>query len=144
MENVLFSELDYSNLESGVGCSFVSSWNKFNNEQLTGEALACRLLKTDSTVIIAGDNPLKKVFGFVCFKPYTSPILSTECVEICALFVDPFMQKKGIGKALLTQAESQVRTRLFVSADQSAVPFYVACGYNLSGSVGMTRYRHMT
>jgi GNAT superfamily N-acetyltransferase len=64
--------------------------------------------------------------------------------ELDGLFVDPPQWRKGIGRALLTQAEriatADGATRLWVTANTRALEFYGACGFVIVGEVA-TRFR---
>ena len=57
--------------------------------------------------------------------------------EVHAFFIDPAMQRRGIGKLLwrkiLTLAKSKGIERLHLEADPFAVPFYEAMGFVVAG-----------
>jgi N-acetylglutamate synthase-like GNAT family acetyltransferase len=58
--------------------------------------------------------------------------------ELDALFVDPEMQRRGIGRSLLAHcakfAQAQGSRALHVVGNPHAEDFYVACGFNLIGT----------
>ena len=58
--------------------------------------------------------------------------------ELDALFVDPEMQRRGIGRSLLAHcakfAQTQGSRALHVVGHPHAEDFYVACGFNLIGT----------
>lgn len=64
-------------------------------------------------------------------------------VDLDALFVEPSMQRRGIGKSLLEYCVNVARQRkcraLIVIANRHAKDFYVACGFDLAGE-SQTRF----
>jgi GNAT superfamily N-acetyltransferase len=69
-----------------------------------------------------------------------SAILSREDgdTELDALFVEPGIQRRGVGKKLVEHcagiARSRGSTTLHVIGNRHAEPFYLACGFQIIGS----------
>lgn len=86
--------------------------------------------------------------GCVCLRPGEQ-----KSAEICAFFVDPDWQRKGIGHLLWTKILERTRQlgieRLVLDADPYAVPFYKALGFEIisespSGSIPGRLLPHMS
>lgn len=139
LSKVSFQELNHTMLSSSMGQSLTNLWGQFNGEYLVKNALADRLYKAGATVIVAINK--SQMIGFVCLSHLSSPILCADCVEVWALFVIPTARMHGIGRALIEQIERKIHSpvRLFVSADETQIPFYQKCGYELSGASRMTK-----
>jgi N-acetylglutamate synthase-like GNAT family acetyltransferase len=79
-----------------------------------------------------------RIVGFCTVLP-----LSEEMAEIDALFVHPAAWRRGIGKALMLEAERLAAlsglARLGVVSSQHARPFYEAFGFEPSG-IAQTRF----
>ncbi len=64
---------------------------------------------------------------------------SNDMAELEALFVDPDVQRAGIGRALFDWATAACRARsvrkLVIDSDPGAAPFYVRMGANQTGEV---------
>jgi len=62
--------------------------------------------------------------------------------EVCGLYVAPDFHGRGIGKLLLARAETAIAAaghgRVTLAASLSAVPFYLAHGYNEAERTGFT------
>lgn len=58
--------------------------------------------------------------------------------ELDALFVDPNMQRRGIGRSLIQYCAEVARTRgsaaLYVIGNPHAEEFYVSCGFTMIGT----------
>ena len=142
MLKISFRELDHTSLGGSMGQSLTDLWNQFNGEYIKNDTFANRLCRSSATIIVA-INSSQTISGFICFSRLSSPTLSTECIEIWALFVSPTVRMLGIGTSLMRQVEEHAiahsNVRLFVSATKAQIPFYQKCGYDLSGAVCMTR-----
>ena len=61
-------------------------------------------------------------------------VLVKQFWNLCSLFVDPGMQRRGVGRALLEEAVQQCRGRspkdaLWLNAAPAAIPFYRRLGF---------------
>ena len=142
LSEVFFQKFNHTMLIGSIGQSLTDLWNQFNGESLDKETLVARFCKTGTTAIVA-TNSAQIMVGFVCLSSVSSPITRTEYVEVWALFVSPEARMNGIGTALIEQVKKCTPTasnaRFFVSADMAQISFYQKCGYELSGTVRMTR-----
>ena len=72
------------------------------------------------------------IVGCVCLHPWEQ-----DLVEIEAVFVQPFYQKKGVGKKLVdfavAEAQRQGKTRVFSLSTQSFPFFRKVCGFSETG-----------
>lgn len=63
--------------------------------------------------------------------------ISDTTVQLRQMAVASFLQKKGVGAAILRFAEEQAREKgyhtLMMHARDSVVPFYEKCGYKIAG-----------
>ena len=76
--------------------------------------------------------------GFAALRPRTD-----QDVDLDALFVEPSLQRRGIGRSLLEHCVKVARQRkcraLIVIANPHAKEFYLACGFGLAGE-SQTRF----
>lgn len=65
--------------------------------------------------------------------------------EIISLSVLPLLQRRGIGRAMITHLQNRIRMPLTAETDDDAVGFYQKCGFSIDrlGEVypGVIRYR---
>lgn len=78
------------------------------------------------------------IAGFAALLPHDQ-----QSAELDALFVEPTMQRRGAGRALVEHCCNTARLRgcasLNVVANPHAQDFYVACGFTITGTTS-TRF----
>jgi N-acetylglutamate synthase-like GNAT family acetyltransferase len=83
-------------------------------------------------VLVSEQNGV--IVGFAALEPRADGESELE-----GLFVDPGMQRHGIGRALLAQCAEFARTQgsgaLYVVGNPHAEAFYIACGFKAIGTV---------
>lgn len=76
-----------------------------------------------------------RVLGYACFGPHP---LTQGTFDLYWIAVDPTARRRGVGRALLSQVEAEVRARAgrLLLIETSGTPeyaptrrFYVSCGY---------------
>ena len=86
----------------------------------------------DSQVLVAERDGV--ILGFAAVLPRPD-----GNAELDALFVEPSLWKRGVGRLLIEQCVEVARTRaartLHVVGNPHAEGFYVACGFRTTGSI---------
>jgi GNAT superfamily N-acetyltransferase len=107
-----------------------SGYRRFLLAHPDAVALPAELI-TDGRVVVAEDGPF--VVGFAVVLPRRD-----RAAELDGLFVDPGWWRRGIGRALIGEAERLAAglgaAGLDVVANPQALAFYEACGFVTTGS----------
>ena len=89
------------------------------------------VLAQEATLCVVATEPGGQILGFCIAAPGESLLR--------AIYVHPAQAGRGIGRALLQQAEARCKQRgvrtLWLNASYNAETFYVSCGYEATGPV---------
>lgn len=112
--------------------------------EYTVTAFAARLLEPDRAFLVAEEGSGLVGFAEVLLGPLPAPAGGLDGAELVRLYIQPRVQRTGLGRRLLQGAEtiaaSKGRTSLWLTAwdgNHDAARFYAALGYE---DIGETRY----